>query len=143
RARKIFPETSDAFVGPIQSAANAMTLAWLGDKDAAVSEIERLTKKPGFLQVWEITTDVAWLPLRGNPRFEAILADPKNRAPFVDDDNRQVDPYAGGGAAPVTFTVPGVTTLSTTPASFFALDAVLPVGSAEKSVAVLPFENLS
>ena len=55
----------------------AKMLAWLGDKDAAVDLLSRLLRKPGpETHPYALKFSLDWWPLRGDPRFEALLADP-------------------------------------------------------------------
>ena len=57
-------------------------LAWTGAKDAALAELARLLRTPFGANVYTARIDPGWLPLRGDPRFEALLNDPKNNAPL-------------------------------------------------------------
>ncbi len=82
RARQLLPEEDDAINGVSNSAELAKALLWLGDKDAALAELDRLLKKPTNLWVNAMRTSVEWMALRGEPRFQAILSDPKNAAPL-------------------------------------------------------------
>lgn len=66
-----------------QSVAFAFIYTWTGDKDRAIAEYARLLHEPySFLNVHEMERHPAFAPLRGDPRFEALLADPKNNAPL-------------------------------------------------------------
>ena len=60
----------------------AIVLAWSGQTQEAVSEIARLLQKPSGPNVFELRHSLDWLPLRGDPRFEALLNDPKNNTPL-------------------------------------------------------------
>ena len=55
--------------------ARAKALAWLGDKDASIVLLSRLVHQPGSLYPPEVLWGLDWWPLRGDPRFEAIVAD--------------------------------------------------------------------
>ncbi len=90
QVRQLMPESSDAMSGQGMAIEVAKALAWLGEKDEALAEIARIFKKPSFLHVGVVRHDVAWLSLHGDSRFEAILADPRNSAPLLDDNYRPI-----------------------------------------------------
>ena len=81
------PDPADVVVGPTYSTNFAQILAWTGDKDGALAELARLLRMPtgsdNPLNVYAARHDVGWLPLRGDPRFEALLTDPQNNAPLL------------------------------------------------------------
>lgn len=79
----LVPESRDAIAGPSYRGAYGTCLAWLGDKDAAVAEFEHLLHTPYGENIYVAKYGPAWFPLRGNPRFEALVNDPKNNAPFL------------------------------------------------------------
>jgi len=85
KARDLVPESADAVDGPIYSATYAQMLAWSGDKDGALAELARLLRTPFGPNVYIARVDPGWLPLHGDPRFEALLNDPKNNAPLLND----------------------------------------------------------
>ena len=83
KAVELEPESLDAYTGPRYSAALAFVYAWTGDKDRAIAEYARLLRVPwSRLNVHEMKRHPAYSPLRGDPRFEALLNDPKNNAPL-------------------------------------------------------------
>jgi TolB-like protein len=81
-------EIEDIRLRPAQSAAEklrtiAFVHAWLGDKSRAVAEYEKLFRMPfSGLSPHEMRRNARYFPLRGDPRFEALLNDPKNNAPL-------------------------------------------------------------
>ena len=83
KAVELLPESNDAVFGPNISAALAQIRAWTGDKDGALAELARLLRTPFGPNVFQARFDPGWLPLRGDPRFEALLTDPKNNAPLL------------------------------------------------------------
>ena len=80
RAVSLQPEAKDHTNGPESARIRAIVLAWAGEKNEALKEITRLVRTPFGLQV-ESLAGLDWIPLRGDPRFEAIIRDPANRAP--------------------------------------------------------------
>ena len=57
-----------------------ITAAWAGNKDLAIQHIELGLKNPSDLSYGQLKLHPFWDSLRGNPRFEKILASlaPKN-----------------------------------------------------------------
>jgi TolB-like protein/Flp pilus assembly protein TadD len=83
RVLELVPEASDANSGATYSYNLALVYAWTGDKDRAIAEIARLLQVVhGTPGVHVMRTSVATFPLHGDPRFEALLNDPKNNAPL-------------------------------------------------------------
>ncbi|MBS0663334.1 MAG: hypothetical protein JSR48_08710, partial [Verrucomicrobia bacterium] len=76
------PESKDARAGAYSCVVRAIVLAWTGDKDQAIAELARLLRKPGMLWVPVMKWEPSYYPLHGDPRFEALLNDPKNNAPL-------------------------------------------------------------
>ena len=56
-------------------------LALAGEKDQALTELARLLRVPYGPKVFSVRHDPAWRSFQGDPRFEALLSDPKNNAP--------------------------------------------------------------
>jgi TolB-like protein/Tfp pilus assembly protein PilF len=52
----------------------AITCAWTGEGELALGQLEALTKAPGFDTYGELRLSPLWDPLRGDPRFEKIVA---------------------------------------------------------------------
>jgi serine/threonine protein kinase/tetratricopeptide (TPR) repeat protein len=80
QATTLLPENSDAYRGPAMTAGLALVLAWTGDVDKAAELLEHLLSIPSQVTVAELRYDPHWDPLRGNPRFQALIADPKQKA---------------------------------------------------------------
>ena len=87
RAVELEPESRDAFHGALYAANLALVYALVGEQDSAILLIERLLSTPGA--VWgqpDGSSDITladlrlrweWDSLRGNPRFQKILAGPE------------------------------------------------------------------
>ena len=90
QAVELLPESVDAFMGPAFTANLAAVYAWTGDKDRAIAEITRLLHIPthsagdwiSLINIHALRVSPRFFPLRGDPRFEALLKDPKNHEPL-------------------------------------------------------------
>jgi len=82
-ARDLIPESQDAVAGPPLSINYAQILAWTGDKEGALAELKRLLRTPFGENIHAARMSPGWYPLRGDPRFEALVNDPKNNAPML------------------------------------------------------------
>ncbi len=56
--------------------------AWNGEKEKALEGVARLLRTPNGYYVHELRAIPNLTPLQGDPRFEALLNDPKNNAPL-------------------------------------------------------------
>jgi len=52
----------------------AMICTWAGETNLALEQLEAVTKIPGGPSYGELRLDPMWDPLRGDPRFEKIVA---------------------------------------------------------------------
>jgi len=90
RALLLVPDDVDAYSGPQLRAAYACTLAWLGEREAAVRELSLAVRRPypedhSFffpVHVEHLKVGLEWEPLRELAAFQALLAAPESRAPF-------------------------------------------------------------
>jgi serine/threonine-protein kinase len=64
----------DALHGPLVAEDRARILAAVGDRSAAIDEVERLLARPSLLSVHTLRLDPRWDPIREDPRFTALLA---------------------------------------------------------------------
>jgi TolB-like protein/Flp pilus assembly protein TadD len=99
RAVELLPVTKDAIIGAQLVANLALIYALTGEKDLALQQLAIAARIPGDLSYGELRLHPYWDPLRGDPRFDKIVA--------------SLAPQETPNTAP------------------------------EKSIAVLPFENLS
>jgi serine/threonine protein kinase/Tfp pilus assembly protein PilF len=79
RAMELAPIAQEAMFGscPNEVCATksfAMICAWAGETDLALEQLDAITKVPGGPSYGELRLDPMWDPLRGNPRFEKIVA---------------------------------------------------------------------
>jgi hypothetical protein len=80
RAVELMPLSRDAFDGVSYAFFRASVLDWTGEKEQALAEYARLFRLPAaaFGNVHEFR--VGYSTMHGDPRFEALLDDPKNNA---------------------------------------------------------------
>jgi len=79
---ELLPESADAVHGPGVSLDRAHILALIGEKGRAFAELARLLRVPSGANVYDERNDPSWMRVRDDPRFEALLSDPKNNAPL-------------------------------------------------------------
>src|SRR5213082_2731889 len=73
RAVALLPVAKDSVDGARMIKYLALTYAWAGKKDAALTELSAAVKLPGYLSYGELKLDPMWDPLRGDPRFDKIV----------------------------------------------------------------------
>jgi len=74
RACEILSYEKDSWTGAIWITNLAQIYTWCGDKDAAFEQLERSVRLPVGVSYGEVKSDPFWDPLRGDPRFEQIVA---------------------------------------------------------------------
>jgi serine/threonine-protein kinase len=74
RAVELLPVTKDALNGADILYFYAVICAWTGELDLAFEQLETLAKIPAGVSYGDIRLDPFWDPLRGDPRFEKIVA---------------------------------------------------------------------
>ena len=82
RAVELLPVTKDALNGADILYFYAVICGWTGERDLAFAQLETLAKIPAGVSYGDIRLDPFWDPLRGDPRFEKIVASlaPKDAA---------------------------------------------------------------
>jgi serine/threonine protein kinase/tetratricopeptide (TPR) repeat protein len=78
RAVELLPVTKDAVIGALLVQYLALIYAWTGEKDLALEQLAIGARIPGFLSYGELRLHPRWDPVRGDPRFDKIVA---SRAP--------------------------------------------------------------
>jgi TolB-like protein/DNA-binding winged helix-turn-helix (wHTH) protein len=73
-AVELLPVEKDSIKGALMIAYLAMIAAWVGDKDLACEQLARSLRYPSPLSYGELKLLPFWDPLRGDPRFEKIVA---------------------------------------------------------------------
>src|SRR5882724_898512 len=75
RAVELLPASKSAIENAMLTQYLAVIYAWTGDKDRAIERLAELAKLPGsHLSYGHLRLHPFWDPLRGDPRFEAIVA---------------------------------------------------------------------
>jgi serine/threonine protein kinase/tetratricopeptide (TPR) repeat protein len=74
RAVELLPVQKDAFNGPLMIQWFAISAAWVGEKDLACEQLATAIRNPSPLSYGNLKLLPFWDPLRGDPRFEKIVA---------------------------------------------------------------------
>jgi len=74
RAVELLPVTKDSIIGALLVENLALIYAWTGEKDLAFEQLTIAAKLPSFLSYGELRLHPYWDPLRGDPRFDKIVA---------------------------------------------------------------------
>jgi TolB-like protein/Tfp pilus assembly protein PilF len=81
KSAEAMPESRDALNGPTNAVICASALAWAGEKERALAEVQRLLRVPFGANVNVVR--VFFRPLQDDPRFKAMVSDPVNNAPLL------------------------------------------------------------
>jgi len=74
RAAEVLPVKMDALGGAEIVKYRAIIGAWVGDKDLACEQLAIVTDRPSSISYGQLKLLPFWDPLRGDPRFEKIVA---------------------------------------------------------------------
>jgi hypothetical protein len=74
RAVELMPVSKDALNGADMILYSAIVAAWVGEKDLAIERLAEAARLPGFLSYGRLKLLPWYDPLRGDPRFEKIVA---------------------------------------------------------------------
>ena len=74
RAVELLPVTKDSLIGAMLLKNLALIYAWTGEKDTALEQLSVAAKIPGLLSYGELRLHPNSDPLRGDPRFDQIVA---------------------------------------------------------------------
>jgi tetratricopeptide (TPR) repeat protein len=76
RAMELLPVAKDSGNGAHMIEYFAIIAAWVGEKDLAIEELATATRLPGYgtISYGQLKLLPYWDPLRGDPRFEKIVA---------------------------------------------------------------------
>jgi len=74
RAMELESSVKDSSPEPYAKLCFAIICAWTGERELALGQLEALTKTPGYHTYGDLRLNPMWDPLRGDPRFEKIVA---------------------------------------------------------------------
>jgi len=74
RALELLPLEKDALVGQYLARYFALIAAWVGEKDLACEQLAIAVRPPSNVSYGDLKLMPWWDPLRGDPRFEKIVA---------------------------------------------------------------------
>lgn len=80
KAARLLPPSRDAVDGPVPRLWYLSGCAMTGRKDEALAGLAEFVRQPTTIPLIDIRTSPAFLTLRGDPRFQVILKDPKSSA---------------------------------------------------------------
>jgi serine/threonine protein kinase len=79
RAVELMPIAKDSLNGPHWVAHVALVYAWTGERDAALEQLEKIATLPGYGPTYgDLLLNPCWDELRGDPRFDKIVAAAKS-----------------------------------------------------------------
>jgi len=74
RAVELMPVAKDSLDGPIILNFFAQICAWTGERDLAIEQLQVVAKTPSGADYGSLRLSPMWDPLRGDPRFEKLVA---------------------------------------------------------------------
>src|SRR5438105_1929824 len=74
RAVALMPINKSAVEGPLLIRNLAIIYAWVGEKDRAIERLTEAANRPDDVSYGNLRLNPLWDPLRGDPRFEAVVA---------------------------------------------------------------------
>jgi TolB-like protein/Tfp pilus assembly protein PilF len=74
RAIDLMPISRDIYDGALVLEGLAQIYTWTGDRDRAVETVQKLLTMPGYVNYGRLKLHPLWAPLRGDPRFEKLVA---------------------------------------------------------------------
>jgi TolB-like protein len=74
RACDLLSLSKDSWEGPVYVTGLAIIYAWVGEKDLALEQLAISATVPGGISYGQLKLEPYWDPLRGDPRFDKIVA---------------------------------------------------------------------
>jgi hypothetical protein len=78
------PPSKDAIDGVVLAVNMAQIYVWTGEKDLAIEQLQAVERLPTYLSYGLLKLQPIWNPLRGDPRFEQIVASLAPEGPVTD-----------------------------------------------------------
>ena len=73
-AIELMPVSKDIYDGALVLEGLAQVYTWTGDRDRAIEVVQRLLTMPGYTNYARLKLHPLWAPLRGDPRFDKLVA---------------------------------------------------------------------
>jgi tetratricopeptide (TPR) repeat protein len=73
-AVELLPISRDIYDGVLVLEGLAQVYTWSDERDRAIELLQKLVKMPGYSNYARLNLHPKWNPLRGDPRFEAMVA---------------------------------------------------------------------
>jgi TolB-like protein/Tfp pilus assembly protein PilF len=70
----LMPTSKDIYDGALVLEGLAQVYTWTGDRDRAIELVQKLVAMPSYTNYGRLKLHPLWAPLRGDPRFEKIVA---------------------------------------------------------------------
>ena len=70
----LMPASKDIYDGALVLEGLAQVYTWTGDRDRAIETLQKLQTMPGYTNYGRLKLHPLWAPLRGDPRFQKIVA---------------------------------------------------------------------
>jgi TolB-like protein/Tfp pilus assembly protein PilF len=70
----LMPISKDIYDGALVLEGLAQVYTWSGDRDHAIELVRKLVSMPGYTNYGRLKLHPLWAPLRGDPRFQKIVA---------------------------------------------------------------------
>jgi TolB-like protein/Tfp pilus assembly protein PilF len=85
RATELLPLDNDALNGADMVYYSAIVAAWVGNKEVACQQLAKALQRPATVTYGRLKLLPWWDPIRGDPRFEQIVASlaPQNTSPAI------------------------------------------------------------
>jgi len=73
-AVELMPISEDIYDGGLVLEGLAQVYTWIGEHDRAIEVLQKLVSMPSYVNYARLKLHPMWNPLRGDPRFEKIVA---------------------------------------------------------------------